>query len=611
MPTIPFPLGFKGSRDLPETNETLLNLFNIGDNKLLQRRGITQLNTTSKVARGNFEWNGFLYQVVSESLIKITNVATGAFNTIGTVDGSSPIQTAVGFNDVVILAPGENIYTLSKSTDIVTITSVGNGVASLAVFNHAGTQPNANTDTVEISGFVTNSAYNTFGSIVTIAIAAITSTAIASVADSIPNPGTASFTHAGTSPALGQEVTLSGFAVETTYNATGTVTLTTATTFEVSTIAFTATDTGNYVGSAAFSIAFKIFGSNETTGQFVNTLTDITNNTNIVPSRDVAHIDGRFVYIPFDGSPAFFSDVGAAGTVQAASFFDAEVLPDINIGVFVLRNTLYIAGTDSIEAFQNTGATPNPFVRIPGALIENGLIGGLQDYNINDSPTFLFIGRKTRNNASIFAVGAGKAFEISNERIDRLLETYTDTELSEAIPGRIVIDGYDIATFTLRRDSFGYLNGNWFLLDTVFSGTSRPWGGGFIAQFEGKYYTAFDDKIGVFDNVNTDYGERITKIIGGGATQENGDYIKVQNLTLGISQGFNSAIGSVALRTSDTNVQFGPEIFINLGSIGEYCKKLRWQPSGGLGLYLGFFGYEIYSTEDINMSADQLISDFI
>ena len=44
-----------------------------------------------------------------------------------------------------------------------------------------------------------------------------------------------------------------------------------------------------------------------------NTLTDISGNPNIVPCVSVAQINGRFVYIPADGSAAFFSDVGDAG----------------------------------------------------------------------------------------------------------------------------------------------------------------------------------------------------------------------------------------------------------------------------------------------------------
>jgi len=261
MPRVPFPSGFKGEEELPRTSRSLQNCFNNLKGQILSRPGISQLNTTSKVARGQFVWNGALYQVVSETLIKITNTTTGAFTTIGTIAGSDVIETAIGFNTAVIVVKNASgaIYTLDKSDTIVLISG----------------------------------------------------------------------------------------------------------------------------------------------------------NANFVPCTSVAHINGRFVYIPFDGDPAFLSDVGAAGTVQVLSFFDAEELPDLNNSVFNFKNTLYIGGTDSFELFRDTGASPNPFARVAGARIINGFIGGLIEYN----ETFLFIGREKDQDFGIYAIGQGLAPKISNSRL--------------------------------------------------------------------------------------------------------------------------------------------------------------------------------------------------
>lgn len=451
MARIPFPKGYEGAENLPHTNQILQNCFNDGQGRILPRPHIAQLNTTGSVARGQLEWNGALYQVVSKNLIKITDTDTGAFSIIGTIEGSNPIQTDIGFNHAVIVVPGGDIYTLSPS----------------------------------------------------------------------------------------------------------------------------------------------------------DTLTNISGNANFVPCVDVTHINGRFVYVPADGSPAFFSDIGAAGTVQAESFFDAEELPDKNNASFNLNNTLYIMGTDSIELFRDTGASPNPYQRVPGALIRAGFIGGLLEHE----STYLFIGRKKDHGAGIFAIGAGEAPKISNERIDLILSTYTNTELSNAIPGRIIWRGHDIATFTLLRHSFGFLNRQWFLLETLAGGKSRPWSAGYITEFGGEYFSAFSDKIGKFQKINTDYGERTTKLIGIGVTQEDMDYMSVQSIELGLSQGFNTVDGSVALRMSRDNVTFGPEIYINLGDIGEYATRLKWNRAGGLGVFQGFFGFEIMTTEDIHFSADHITAD--
>ena len=473
MPLIPFPNGLEGSERLPHTRRSLTNCFNNGAGQIMSRPGIELLNTTGKVARGQFVWNGGLYQVVSQSLIKVE--ASGAFATIGTISGNANVVTAVGFNHAVILIPGGDIFTLDTS------------------------------DTIAL----------------------------------------------------------------------------------------------------------------------------ISGNANFVPSDSVAHIDGRFIYIPTDGDPAYFSDVGAAGTVQGVSFFDAEELPDKNEVTFNLNNTLYIGGTDSVELFRDTGAFPNPFQRLTGARISAGYIGGLLEYN----RTFFFIGRLKDQGFGIFAIGQGDAPKISNEPIDLILAGYTEAELATAVSNRFVWRGFDIATFTLKRDSFGFFNGNWFLLDTHVNDKPVVWKGGFITQFGGEYFTASEGNIGKLVRSNQDYGSPVSKIIDIGFEQEDGDYFTSQDLGIDISQGYSVDIGqtgafsgafsgafdvsrllevdrTIGLFMSRDNVLYGPALFRLVGKVGQYSAQLRWNPPGGLGMYKGFMGLRIYTTQDIDFSADKAWMNF-
>lgn len=452
MPRYPFPDGLKGVGNLPKTRHSLTNCFNNGKGQIISRPGIELINTTGLVARGQFVWNGSLYQIVSNILIKITDVGTGSFITIGAIAGSAVVLTAIGFNDAVLLVKGGDIYTLDKS-DVITL---------------------------------------------------------------------------------------------------------------------------------------------------------ISGNANFVPSVSVAHIDGRFVYIPESGDPAFFSDVGAAGTVQVESFFDAEALPDANTTVFNFKNTLYIGGTDSFELFSDTGAFPNPFVRIKGARIENGFIGGL----IKGNETFFFIGREEGQGQGIYAIGSGQAPKISNEPIDLILSTYTQRELGLAIAGRFKWRGDDIITFTLKRDSFAYFKGNWFLLDRLDDDdVSFPWGGGFITQFEGTYFTAFEDKIGKLALVGTDYGDKITREISVTFEQEDVDFFTCQLVSYGISQGFNASVGTVSIEVSDDNVTFRAPVFRDIGAIGEYASQLEWNYGGGMGMFNGFMGLRLRTTQDISFSSSYFVAN--
>lgn len=332
-----------------------------------------------------------------------------------------------------------------------------------------------------------------------------------------------------------------------------------------------------------------------------DTLVEIT-DAQFQSSVSVANIKGITVYIPFNGDPAFFSDPGAPGDIEVTSFFDAEQLPDRNNAVFNLSDTLYIMGTDSIELFRVVTSPTLPFRSVTGARINNGFIGALVEYG----DTFLFIGKEKDQGFGIYAIGQGRAPKISNERIDKIISEHTSAELEAAIPGTIKVQGHFIATFQLARSSFGFYRGEWFELETVFDGISSPWGGGFIAQLNGQYFTAFQDKIGVFDeSLNTDYGERVTRSIKMIFIQEDGNWFVMRRIELGISQGFNAnsegdkKSKTVALLTSRDGVLFGPEVFRDLGVLGDYQSRLIWRR---IGRFQSFMMAEFRTTQDVNFS---------
>jgi len=443
---VTLPLGLDGSTKIPKTLTALVNCWN-DRGHIINRPGVDQLNTTSLVARGQFSWNENLYQVVSTSLIKITDVETGAFSVIDTISGTEDIDFAIGFNHAVIISKGGNGYTLDSS----------------------------------------------------------------------------------------------------------------------------------------------------------DTLTQIV-DVNFLSSVSVTHMNGRFIYVPADGSPAFFSDIGNGASIQTNSFFDAEELPDKNTATHNLNNILLIAGTDSFEKFRDSGVGTVPYVRL-NARVSYGYIGGGIEYG----DTYAFCGREKDQDAGIFALDKGKAIKLSNELIDTILIRYTQTQLEDIKSNRLKWRGYDLLTFKLPDDSFGFYQGNWFKLTTQVLNETQQWSADYITQFGLKYYVAHSDKIGVFADIPTDYGNNFEGTIDLGFEEEN-DFT-VNSLTLNISQGFNSALGSVALQLSHDNVTYSAPFYRPTGAIGQYSNQLSWKYPGGLGYYYGFMGIRLTTTENLNFSASKLVLD--
>jgi hypothetical protein len=352
----------------------------------------------------------------------------------------------------------------------------------------------------------------------------------------------------------------------------------------------------------AVTIAIIARGSASYTLDKSDTLVDTSNNTNFVPFVSVTSINGRAIYVPEDGQKVLFSDVGAFGTIGALSFFTPEQRPDDTKFCFTLDNYLYLAGTQSIERYKNV-TTSQIFARV-GSAFDFGFIGGFLEVD----EAVVFVGRKRNQSPGIFALDANKVVKISNPRIDKIIRNYTTLELSETISGRINWFGFDLATLTLRRDSILFFGGDWSLLDTVIDNVSQPWTAGFIVEFDNKYYSGFEDKLGFFDDVNFDYGDRITRIIETSLSQENREYMSGSRLELGISQGFNSGEKqSVGLQTTEDGVLYGPIIYEDLALIGNYGAKLVWEPPGGLGTYQGFMGIRLITRENVIFNADHLI----
>jgi len=333
-------------------------------------------------------------------------------------------------------------------------------------------------------------------------------------------------------------------------------------------------------------------------------LVDTSGNANFAPFSSVTHYRQRFVYVLADGTVFKFSDVGAGGTINALSFLKSALESRV---AFVLKDYLYIAGSNETIRYKDTGVFPTPYREVGGSF-DIGFIGGL----VEADQSFIFVGRKRGQSPGIFEMGSSQVIKISNEAVDLILTTYTELELSQTIPGRINwLNSYDFETLELRRNSLLFFEGRWSTTDTVVDNLSRPWLGGYIVEIDNEYFSGSDDRFGKFTDINFDYGNRITRIQKGTISHPDRADFTVASLELGVSQGFNEGEAqSVGLRTSDNGVLFGPTVYRELALKGNYDQKLIWNDPGGLGNYEGFMAYELVTTGNLTFNSDYLVVEF-
>lgn len=241
------------------------------------------------------------------------------------------------------------------------------------------------------------------------------------------------------------------------------------------------------------------------------TLTDVSDAPNFLRSVDMAFIDGRWLYVPADGSPVFYSEVGDGANIQPGNFFDAELLPDDNLGIINVRNTIYVLGEQSIELFRATGQEDAPFRRVQGGQIQSGYISARIEYG----PSFAYIGRNVKGHAGIFYAGQGEAIGISNDAVGEILNSYSRDELYLARSQRYTWRGQDVVAFTLPNQTVAYANGQWHILTSEIEANETEnqegWRAVDAEYAYGRYIVGdiATGDIGELTDVSTEYDEQI------------------------------------------------------------------------------------------------------
>ncbi len=330
-------------------------------------------------------------------------------------------------------------------------------------------------------------------------------------------------------------------------------------------------------------------------------LTEIT-DPNFITSNSATAIDGYFLYAPTDGGPIIRSDQYLPGAIPANGFFDAEVMPDRNTGVFKYRNQLYVFGAETIELFRNIGAIPAPFLRVDGGMIPVGYVSAAVEHG----SSFLFLGKD--ESYRIFRMGSGAAQPISTVAIEEMLnQEYAASELVDVTASRFTWHAQDVAIFCLPRHTLAY-NGAWFEIRTGAHGPTdqATWRVSNIVHAYGKFYCGDSQtgRIGVLADISTEYDEPIQRVVETYVRINTPFDLDAVELDLTTS-GLDDAIG---IQLSPDGDYWGPTGWIKAPLPGRRRNRTEWRYPGGLGHYDSYAGIRILTSGDIQFSPDGLIA---
>jgi hypothetical protein len=317
---------------------------------------------------------------------------------------------------------------------------------------------------------------------------------------------------------------------------------------------------------------------------------------------DVEWVNGYFTWVPADGSPVIYSEVGDAGDIDPLSYFDAELLPDKNLGVVNYRHDLFVFGEDLIERFRQAGPVDSPFIRVDGGSVPTGYYSG----KIIGEDGFYFLGRSKDQGPGFFKMLiSGTTERISTPAIDEILEQdYHNYELTDCQSQRFQWRGNDVIVFSLSEHSFCYVNGVWsYFSSEIDDRNVTPWDYKLSVYFNGSYYTGKTNLFGKYSAVDSDAGEKFQRIINTFARQEEKEPFTIDYMKLEVAQGLSDG-GSIGLAMSRDGKLFGDRFFRELSDEGDYEREIVWSYPGGLGHYDGYAGIEFYTTSDVSIAVD-------
>ena len=309
-----------------------------------------------------------------------------------------------------------------------------------------------------------------------------------------------------------------------------------------------------------------------------------------VSASTVAFVDGFFVYSQTNGEKFFISALNDPTSFDALDFSTAEQRPDPIVAVFVYNNQLHVLGTETIEKYNNQGGVNFPFIRINGASNTTGCYSKFTPLEVNNN--FVFVGGAKNQSAGIYLMSGNNPQRISTPAIDNVLETFTDTELTQAYSmtwekaGQLIIAITICSTnVTGRTFCFNFTSGEWF----EFSSAMQEYRARSVVKIYNKFFVGDNGgQVGYMDDsVHEDYGTVIyrEKASQPFLNQEGEEYIIGS-----LEAWFESGVGKTTGQGSDPVVRmdfsddlgrtWSNALTRKIGKIGKYGQRSTWRRQG-------------------------------
>lgn len=230
---------------------------------------------------------------------------------------------------------------------------------------------------------------------------------------------------------------------------------------------------------------------------------------------DCVWVDGYYFFT--DGEYIYHSDINNESAIDPLKFATAEFMPDKSLGVGKTQdNKVIVFGRYSTEYFINAANDNFAFSRVPTRAIKAGIVGTHAKCELNDR--WYLLGGRKEDSPSVFVMGVGEVQKVASREVDKIIATYTETDMQSAVLESRVIAGNAYVIVHLPSHCLCYsetvaqkagVDYAWTILCTGVDGQQWRAKNGIYEPRKGVwvYGDKIDGRIGVLDkDVATQYG---------------------------------------------------------------------------------------------------------
>jgi hypothetical protein len=289
----------------------------------------------------------------------------------------------------------------------------------------------------------------------------------------------------------------------------------------------------------------------------------------------------RILYHGENGQ-VFYSELNDATNIPGLNFFTAESLPDEIVAITTAEELIYLHGSDSTEAWYDSGDVDNPFARVSGGVVYSGC--GFPDTALRLDNASWWVEVDKDGAGIVRRLQGSTAVRVSTSAVERFLKTATDvTAHSYQEEGHtFYVLNADQGTWAFDLKTQEWSERAWLNRNTGEQERARPeghlyvFGVHLVADYEsGKIYRQSLE-------YHSDAGQEIRRTRISAHAGQDGRQTIIDELFIDFATGVGldgtgqGTDPQVMLRVSKDGASWGKERWASLGKIGEFRRRVRF-----------------------------------